>query len=325
MILGDIHKHIREKIYHNRFSKIPISKSQATIHKGGVDMKFNSYGFRAPEFVSNVDFLFSGCSVTEGWGLPKDVIWYEKIMKDIGKDYTSVAKDGDSINGQVKKIFAYINTYGNPKNIICLFPQLERIQVFVNKDLFITEPFFRAYQKDFFDSATSDIIDSSFGEEYINSLYIDASVSVTNTNQSKKEFFKRPLIAEEVIPVEMAHMYSSQSIHMLSQYCKQSNINFIWATWDSGTNSTINKMKYNGFFNEYLDIHNEVWDYDTDLKMDVVKNLRGDTLECHKERINDPEFHLALDIQNGVHNAHFGSHRHLHYYEKILKKIKESL
>jgi hypothetical protein len=325
MIIGDFDKKILEKIYHNGFSKIPLSKSQEIIHKGGVDMKFNSYGFRSPEFTTDLDFLFGGCSVTEGWGLSKNNVWANRLMSDLGGRCASVAKAGDSINGQVRKIFAYINKYGNPKNIICLFPPFERIQVFVNKDLFTTEPFDRVYRKDLFESAILDLPNNYSAMEYINRLYIDASVSKTSIVQKKKEYFKRPLMAEDVIPVEMAHMYSSQSIHMLSQYCKQSNINFIWATWESGTNSTINKMKYNGFFNEYLDIHDEVWDYDSDLKIDVVKNLGGDTLECHKERINDPEFHLALDIQNGVHNAHFGSHRHLHYYEKILKKIKESL
>lgn len=325
MRLEDLNQKVLEKIYHNEFSKIPLSKSQEIIHKGGVDIKFNSYGFRSPEFTTDLDFLFGGCSVTEGWGLSKNNVWANRLMSDLGGRYSSVAKAGDSINGQVRKIFAYINKYGNPKNIICLFPPFERIQVFVNKDLFTTEPFDRAYRKDLFESAILDHPNNYSAMEYINSLYIDASVSKTSIVQKKKEYFKRPLMAEDVIPVEMAHMYSSQSIHMLSQYCKQSNINFIWATWESGTNFTINKMKYNGFFNEYLDIHDEVWDYDSDLKIDVVKNLKGDTLECHKERINDPEFHLALDIQNGVHNAHFGSHRHLHYYEKILKKIKESL
>jgi hypothetical protein len=322
MRLVDFDKKILEKIYHNGFSKIPLSKSQAIIHKGGVDMKFNSYGFRSPEFTTDLDFLFGGCSVTEGWGLSKNNVWANRLMSDLGGRYASVAKAGDSINGQVRKIFAYINKYGNPKNIICLFPPFERIQVFVNKDLFTTEPFDRVYKKDFFESAILDLPNNYSAMEYINSLYIDASVSKTSIVQNKKEYFKRPLMAEDVIPVEMAHMYSSQSIHFLSQYCKNAGINFVWGTWDHGTDSTINLMKYNNYFKEHIDMNIYKFDYDYDLKIDTVKDPDDNILDCHLENKDDPEFHLALDVQNGVHNAHFGSHRHLHYYETFLKHIR---
>lgn len=323
MRLEDFNQKVLEKIYHNEFSKIPLSKSQATIYKGGVDMKFNSYGFRSPEFIRDVDFLFSGCSVTEGWGIPFEHVWFNRLIKDVEGTHASVAKAGDSINGQIRKIFAYINKYGNPKNIVCLFPQFDRIQVFVNKELFATEPFFRAYQQNIFDSAIEDVANNYFGAEYINALYIDASVALTTTTQNKKEYFKRPLLAEETIPTEMSHMYSSQSIHMLSQYCKDSNINLTWSTWDYGTGKIINKMKYNGFFDEYLDMHDTSWNYDSSLKKDFYLDAEGNQISCHKDNEYDPAFNLGLDVQNGVHNAHFGSHRHLHYYESFLKKIKE--
>jgi len=311
MDLKDFDKRVLEKIYHNGFSKIPKSKSQATMRKGGVDMRFNSYGFRTSEFINNVDFLFSGCSVTEGWGLSEENLWTNRLMTNLSGSHTSVAKAGDSINGQIKKIFAYINNYGNPKNIICLFPQFDRVQVFINKELFATEPFFRAYNKQAFES-----------DEYINSLYIDASVALTSQTQNKKEYFKRPLLAEDVIPTEMSHMYSAQSIHMLSQYCKEANINFLWATWSEDTNNIVKQMKYNNFFLEHIDIHENTWEYSHELNIDICKNIEGDILNCHLDSSDSPEFHLALDIQNGTHNAHFGSHRHLHYYESFLKHIK---
>ena len=158
--------------------------------------------------------------------------------------------------------------------------------------------------------------------EYINSLYIDASVSKTSHVQKKKEYFKRPLMAEDVIPVEMAHMYSAQSIHMLSQYCTHAGINFVWGTWHDGTNDIINLMKYNNYFKNHIDMNIYKFDYDYDLKIDTVKDPDGNTLDCHLENKDDPEFHLALDVQNGVHNAHFGSHRHLHYYETFLNHIR---
>jgi hypothetical protein len=318
-------KRILEKIYHNSFVKIPPSSAKVASSKSGADMVFNSYGFRSPEFKNDIDFLFSGCSVTEGWGLSKKNIWFEKFMSSQDASYASVAKSGDSVNGQVRKIFAYINQYGNPKNILCIFPDFARIQVFNSKDLFVTENFTNYYDKITFDDAIMDKTNYLYRSEDLNELYINLAVARILPNQKKNEFFKRPLIAHEVIPLEMAHMYSAQSITMLAQYCKQSGINLIWGTWDTSTDISIKEMTYNNFFNEYLDLHTNTWEYNKDTEVDEVWSLDKNKIDCHIEHSHDQEFNFAKDIQNGKHNAHFGMHRHLHYAEKFTNRIMELL
>lgn len=121
MRLEDLNQKVLEKIYHNEFSKIPLSKSQATIHKGGVDMKFNSHGFRSPEFIRDVDFLFSGCSVTEGWGIPLEHVWFNRLIKDVEGTHASVAKAGDyilwiSIFIYICKNFSYLSINTVPRD-----------------------------------------------------------------------------------------------------------------------------------------------------------------------------------------------------------------
>ena len=110
---------IIEDMYGNTLTEIKDGPFSHKLH--GNLHSFNKHGFRSPDFKVDTDYLFSGCSITSGIGLPIEKIWPEILAKSLGSSYANIATSGDSISSQVYKIFKYINEFGNPKNIIALF------------------------------------------------------------------------------------------------------------------------------------------------------------------------------------------------------------
>lgn len=298
-----------------------LRKTGWTVIKDDKKISMNINGFRSPEPVSSPDFLFSGCSVTYGWGLDLEDLWHEKLIKELGGSYSSVAMHGDSIPAQVLKIFAYIKEHGSPKNIVALFPDFDRFLSYNNNKLLATAQFNRAYDQDTYDWAKKGGSDIRT-QEYLN--HMARNSATIDPNQSSKDYFKRPLVADEVITQEISHMYSAQFIHMLSDYCKAVGINFIWSTWDVQAERILNKLKNDKFFVEYVDMEARNWLCDYELMLDNIFDDQKNKLECHSEYSNSDTFHIASDRSLGVHHAHFGLHRHLHYYEKFLKCIREN-
>lgn len=310
-------------IYYNLNPK--LRKMPWTILKDDKYISMNRNGFRSPEPIENPDLLFSGCSVTYGWGLDLEDLWHEKLASKLGGSYSSVAMHGDSVTGQVLKIFAYIKEYGKPKTIVALFPDFNRFLSYNNNKMLGTAVYYRSYNKETFEWAKEGGQDERTNE-YLN--FMSKNTATIDPNQSSKDYFKRPLIADEVITQEMSHMYSSQFINMLSQYCEATGIKFIWSTWDSGTERIIHKVKNDQFFKEYISMDANNWLYDPNAGVDNIFDVsvhEGDygktPLECHIEHSNSDTFHLANDRSLGMHHAHFGSHRHIHYYETFLRHM----
>jgi uncharacterized protein YqgQ len=263
-----------------------------------------------------VDFLFSGCSVTYGTGLSQDDLWHEMLVKELGGEYASVAFAGDSIPSQVLKIFAYIKEFGNPKNIICLFPNFDRFLIYNNKNLLASRIFFRYYHDEEYNEMTSGNKTELESKAYLSDLFkSSADIYDTNGNTS---YFKTPLPANDVITQEISHMYSAQFINMLSQYCAISGIKFIWGTWDFPSNLIIQKVKNNLYFSENIDIDLSNLHRDFNAKTDF-----DPTHNCHLKYQDHPEFHFASDRSIGVEHSHHGVHRQLHYFEAFLNKINE--
>jgi len=281
-------------VYSNKLQENFNSSYDMYLH--GNLHSFNKYGFRSPEFIDNVDYLFSGCSITFGTGLPLEKIWPEIIAKNLKTSYGNISRSGDSISGQVYKIFKYINEFGNPKNIVALFPDFSRFLMFNNKDLMLSK---NLYGKNFSNTKLKD-------------LYIE-SISPAE-NQHRIPYLKRPLIAEEVITSDVAGMYSSNMIHILSEYCKSNSINFVWSTWDQSTENLINAL--GNPYSNFISMETSSWKYDLDLNKDLYAEV------CHKEYEDDIFFHHGSDLEHGVEHAHFGSHRHMHFAEKFLDHIK---
>jgi len=282
-----------EDIYSN---VLPIRNERLDKIIHGNVHSLNVHGFRSPDFINNPDYIFSGCSITLGNGLPIEKIWPEIVIKELKSSYVNISFSGDSITAQVNKIFKYINEFGNPKNIVALFPDLSRFLAFNHKDLLSSKAF---KGKDLKNTPP-------------HNLYLE-SIS-PEENQNRINYFKRPLHLEEIVTPEISNLYSSNSIHILSQYCKSNGINFVWSTWDRSTEKLIDLMS--NPYEYFMPMETDKWHYDLSSLKDIYSE------DCHKEYSDDLFFHNGSDLEHGIEFAHFGSHRHIHYAEKFLDKIK---
>ena len=105
----------------------------------GIDYITNSKDFRSPEFKKNTDLLIAGCSFTYGVGIPQEFMWAEIVAKDLNLSHANLSMPGDSVVGQVKKIFAYFKEYGHPKFLCALFPDFGRFLYPQNKNHFVSD------------------------------------------------------------------------------------------------------------------------------------------------------------------------------------------
>lgn len=312
----DYNEYMVSNIFYNDFIKYETTHNAV---KNNKNFHFNLHGYRSPEFINNPDFLFSGCSITEGIGLDVDQIWYELLIKKVGGTHASVAYAGDSVVGQVLKIFSYIKNFGPPKHIICLFPNFDRILIYNNKSLLGSKMFFKNYNENYHKKIMSDNNSSIEKKQYVSSLFKSSS-DIYDT-EGRNKYFKIPLYANEVITQEISHMYSAQMINILSQYCKSLGIKFIWSTWDFPSAQIINKIKNNDYFAEYVDVESETWDYDYDKK--IVNYTKDDVIiNCHQEFSSYPEFNFASDREMGIEHSHHGFHQQIHYYENFLSALE---
>jgi hypothetical protein len=277
--------------------------------------EYNEYGFRSPKFKKDIDLLFAGCSVASGLGLPIEETMPYILSNNLHVEYNSVARYGDSIPGQISKIFSYINEFGNPKKIVALFPDFNRFLTFNNQALLASQSFFDSYDEKTFVWANTQSENDFRTKEYMN--FMIKNSTTVSAEQNPKGIYKRPLIANDVITEEISHMYAAQYIDMLSLYCKAAGIDFVWSTWDTTTNELIKKIN----FENYISCSPENWSVSGDL--DILHDPETkNKINCHEDKNNSTSFHVALDREKGIEHSHFGHHRHLHYAETFLNYLK---
>jgi len=305
---------IESDLYKNKLNLIKNGGWQRM--EFGIICDYNDHCFRSPRFKNNIEYLFSGCSVASGLGLPIEETFPYILSKDLQVEYNSLARYGDSIPGQVSKIFSYINEFGNPKNIVALFPDFNRFLIFNNKDLLGSQSFFNSYDEKTFDWADTNSENDFRTKEYMG--FMIKNTATISAEQNPRGIYKRPLIANDVITEEISHMYASQYIDMLSNYCKSAGINFVWSTWDEITDKLVKKIG----FNNYISCNPNRWNTNNDIDIFYDEEIK-EKINCHEEYQSSPSFHIALDRENGLEHAHFGYHRQIHYAEMFLKHIRE--
>lgn len=114
-----------------------LEKNKPTYKKGEFDYKFNSVGFRSNEYdnTDSIKILYSGCSVTEGIGLPPEHIWSsflnDKIATEVGKPVKlfSVARGGSSIDTIIRMVYISIESGFKPDCVKLLLPPPTRQEV----------------------------------------------------------------------------------------------------------------------------------------------------------------------------------------------------
>jgi hypothetical protein len=111
---------------------LSISESDKSI-----SYDLNSSGFRCDEFGKDTssNFLFGGCSVSFGMGLPYESNWAYKLNKAFDKNnFYNLSVPALSSYAIVNNIVAYIKNYGNPQHIFVMFPDYYRVPIFKEVD-----------------------------------------------------------------------------------------------------------------------------------------------------------------------------------------------
>lgn len=101
----------------------------------------NSFGYRSEEFSKEDaanNFLYVGCSVTFGVGLPDNLIWPYFLNKKLnGEKVFNLGINGISTNMITYNIHKYIQQFGKPKAVFALYPNFSRTESFLDTKLSI--------------------------------------------------------------------------------------------------------------------------------------------------------------------------------------------
>jgi hypothetical protein len=90
----------------------------------------NSDGQHWHEFTREPDILALGCSVTNGMGLPYNFTWPSIIEHVFGLKVNNIGRTSHNVHQQMYRMIAHIGTYGFPKRIALLSPDIWRANLF---------------------------------------------------------------------------------------------------------------------------------------------------------------------------------------------------
>jgi|694.fasta_scaffold72068_5 hypothetical protein len=240
----------------------------------------NKHGFRGKEISGKEDILIAGCSFTFGSGIPEEKIWGVQVANNMSLSYSNLGYPGASILSIINSIFSYFKEYGNPKILACLFPDLDRIQLPVDNKIWTSKS----------DNLNKDLARVFLGEHHNN----------------LPRYSKAPHNIENVMPLSVPRWISIKYIQILEQYCRSSNIKFIWSTWDNRFLPPLVESKQFDFLINTKNIDQEI------------------NNKCHNDLKNDFKeiFDRGSDIEYGLDRAHWGVHKHTHYAEYFEKALK---
>ena len=252
------------------------------------EYRFNNFGFRDDDWIESSEILAVGCSNTCGIGVPIEGSWSKILQEKIKKDVRNLSRPGASIQELVYQIFAYLKIFGNPKTIICLFPDPFRMLAPTKKNLIGVK-----------DTGSSQAVVGLHLNKFTNSKVSE-----------RKKFLKIPYLYDDIMPMEFPLFLSMKSIHILEQYCYSNNIKLIWSSWYQDLLDVFNDLE-DSYFNNFL--------YSKEF---LITNKYT---SCHTEYKDAfPEyFDSGMDIEIGIEYAHPGVHWHSHVADAFYKEINK--
>lgn len=268
-------------------TELGINRGNSLVDKN-TEYKKNNFGFRDVDWEGAPDSIVAGCSMTYGSGVPVNARWSNVLAGITKKNIRNISNPGLSIHQIVLEIFAHCKLFGNPKEILCLFPDPFRTIVPTRKDL-----------------VTVRGVGSP--KSTVNMFYLN-----NNKIKEKKVYVKKPYDYEDFLPLEFPLYFSMMAIHTLEQYCKSSNIKLFWSSWDNHFKDFLIKLDEEMPFANFFDAN-------------TLQYPNFKELECHNENkdLFPNYFYNGQDIEEGTEFSHPGHHWHIHvaesFYEKITK------
>lgn len=295
--------------------------------------KLNDHGYRSEDFSSNADILIGGCSHTFGTGIEEDLRWGNVLAKKLNIVPQTISESGKSISWIVEKIMCHISIFGTPQTIVCLFPDPFRHLTIIDSKVLKSVSF----ERDLYSSGYEEIDDAIRGQATIH----------TETEQHDArniKYLKKPFDVRTVVSRDSALHQSIRSIRFLEKYCNDLGVPLTWGTWDFELNSIANDVLNTDYkFDNFVDVINRscaTYRKTGDQAKDVLFESMGENikycqsnhkntecnchLRCHEdylELVGPEQFYMASDTLNGIQNAHFGAHVHMHFAEAFLAKI----
>lgn len=248
------------------------------------EYNLNKRRFREPKLRKDAEMLAVGCSNSFGFGLPYYLAWPETVAKALNFSYSNISQPGTSVMHQVMNVFHYCKSFGNPKIILCVFPNFERSRMFI-------------------DNKTT----RSKNEWEKEAQPLDIH---TDDPQHRPTFLKLPVDKDELISEQQAFYYNTLFIFMLEQYCRSNNIKLIWSTWADHDNFDL-------MFKETYEY------YESGTKKLFMQNVYAckDHEDLKKENPNI--FNQAADTHNGNPHPGVHWHQHVteFFVNKIKKEL----
>ena len=282
----------------------------------------NSKGFIGEEIESAADIVTLGCSFTYGEGVPKGASWSDFVSKELNLTKHNLGSSGKGVPFEINCFFEYVKHFGNPKIVLCLFPEFIRMEIASRSHQMRPE-------KDYKNNAKIPSVDQD--EEIIT-----YQITPRDTYDGRPKYLKLPVLAEEIMPLETAQMLSIQYIKMLEAYCNSNNIKLIWTTWFIPQNKWLDNNKGNWYFKNYHHFNENEWHQRVeDLGKDILchkfhrKGTECDTeFLCHQDYRDKygPNFDIASDVKisrTATLNGHSGVHKHMHWAEFFIKEIND--
>src|SRR6056300_417448 len=258
-----------------------------------------SFTFRSPA-PGDKDLVAMGCSQTYGIGVCEENTWPALLAKDLDISYVNIAVPGYSIARCVLSFFSYIETYGKPKAVAFLLPDMYRMYFPVGSP--------HSYAQNVPEKQKIKMTDATF------SLY---SGSDKSWEKLAPAFSKRPHRIEDIFYPEVSYSQGFTMLNTLLVFCKYAGISIVIDTWDKELSYLLNSLDYlsdDVFANTY------------------VEHSRSGCVdhEDFKDSLKHEEFHNATDgtpNANQPHSAssHMGAHKHIHFAGQFGKKLRKQM
>lgn len=266
-----------------------------TYIQNDVEYKINNFGYRGENFTENVDLLSLGCSQTFGFGIPYDYTWTQLSKSDKIKTINSIACPGDSAQGQVIKFFQYVKQFGNPKNVVGVFP-CYRLEFPLDKDKW-------------------EISDKE--KQFTIVRNNKASITLKSyKDEGFQKYHKAPYDPNNLLTWQIARYYTHTFINILDIYCKNSNINFKYTIYEHDYNDG----EYNPLKEYMLNYSNNYFAVDYPIpRLSITEEELS--FKCHSEYSDNKYFYRANDFIPNRKSGHWGLHKNLHIAEAVNKLL----